>query len=58
MKTTIHIQKSHKGALHRWLGVAPGTKLSGAQIARATHSSDPHVRKMGYFAKNAAKFQH
>lgn len=41
----------HKGALHRALGVAEGTKISGAQLAKASNSSNPHVRRMAASAK-------
>lgn len=41
----------HKGALHRALGVAEGTKISRAELAKASNSSDPHVRRMAASAK-------
>lgn len=50
------IKKSHKGLLHKDLGVASGKKLTAAQIAKAKKSSSPAVRKRAVFAANARKW--
>lgn len=55
-KSGIHINPSHAGRLHKDLGVAPGKKLTQAQIDKAKHSSDPAVRKRATFADNARKW--
>ena len=49
----IHIKASHKGLLHKNLGVAKGKKISSAKIEKATHSKNPAVKKRAVFAKNA-----
>lgn len=41
----------NKGGLHRALGVPEGDKISDAQLARASNSSDAHVRRMAASAK-------
>lgn len=43
--------KVRKGALHRALGVPEGKKLSASEMARASHSSNPKVRRMAASAK-------
>lgn len=35
-----------KGALHRALGVPEGEKIPAKKLAAASHSKDPHVRRM------------
>lgn len=52
----IHIKPSHKGLLHKDLGVAAGTKLTGKEVAKAKDSSNPAERKRATFAANAAKW--
>ncbi len=41
----------NKGGLHRALGVPAENKISDAQLASASNSSDPHVRRMAASAK-------
>lgn len=55
---TIKIKPSHKGKLHKDLGVKQGKKLTSAQLAKAKHSSDPAERKRATFAENARKWNH
>ena len=43
---------SHKGMLHRALHVPEEDKIPAAKLAKAAHSSDPHMRHMAQFAKN------
>ncbi len=57
-KSSIHIKPSHKGMLHHDLGVAAGEKLPAAKVAKATHSSDPAVRRRAIFAQNAKSWGH
>jgi hypothetical protein len=46
------------GALHRHFGVSEDKPLTQAQKEEAANSSNPHLRKMGQFALNAAKWHH
>jgi len=54
----IHIKPSHKGRLHRALGVSPGKPIPPSGLQKALHSSNPHTRKMAQFAINAKKWNH
>lgn len=54
----IHIKPSHKGLLHKNLGVAAGHKIPAKALTKAKHSSDPAVRKRAVFAANAKKWHH
>lgn len=49
---TIHIKKKNKGKFTEY------KKRTGKTTEEALHSSDPKVRKMANFAKNAKKFKH
>ena len=51
------IKPSHKGMLHKALGVPEGQKIPLAKIEKALHSNDPHMRQMANFAKNARGFK-
>lgn len=53
----IRIKPSHKGLLHKDLGVKQGKKLTEKQIEKAEKSSDPAVRKRATFAENAKKWK-
>jgi hypothetical protein len=55
-KSKIHIKPSHKGELHKDLGVPQGQKLTLGAIMQAKKSSDPAVRKRATFAANARKW--
>lgn len=57
-KSGIHIKPSHKGKLHEALGVAPGKPIPAAKLEKATHSSNPALKKEAVFAKNAKGFKH
>jgi hypothetical protein len=48
----IHIKKSHEGRFTEY------KKRTGNTTAEALKSSDPHVRQMANFARNAAKWKH
>lgn len=52
------IAPSHKGRLHRALGVPAGQKISDASLQAALHSKNAHVRQMAQFASNAKSFKH
>lgn len=49
----IHIKPSHKGLLHKDLGVKSGSKIPEAKLKKAEHSKDPAVKKRAVFAENA-----
>ena len=51
-KDPIHIKPSHEGRFTEY------KKRTGQTTEEALHSSDPHVRKMANFARNAAKWKH
>ena len=52
----IHIKESHKGLLHKDLGVPQGQKIPASKIESATHSSNPVLKKRAVFAENAKKW--
>ena len=54
----IKIKPSHKGLLHKKLGVPQGKKIPAGKIAAAKKSSSPALRKEATFAQNAKKFKH
>jgi hypothetical protein len=49
---SIHIKKSHEGRFTAY------KKRTGKTTEEALHSSNPHVRQMANFARNAAKWHH
>lgn len=54
----IEIKKSHRGLLHKDLGVKEGSKIPAKKLASAKNSSDPAVRKRATFAENAKHWNH
>jgi hypothetical protein len=54
----IHIKPSHKGRLHRALGVPEGQPIPASKIAAAKNSSSSAVRKEATFAQNASHWNH
>lgn len=54
----INIKPSHKGLLHKALGVASGKPIPLQKEEAAKHSSNPKVRKEATFAINARGFKH
>jgi hypothetical protein len=54
----IHIKPSHKGLLHKDLGVKAGSKIPARKLEAAEHSSSPAVRKRAVFAENAKHWDH
>lgn len=55
---SINIKPSHKGLLHKDLGVPSGSKIPAKKLAAAKNSSDPAERKRAVFAANAKKWHH
>lgn len=55
---SINIKPSHKGLLHKKLGVKAGNKIPASKIAAAKNSSSPATRKQATFAANAKKWNH
>jgi hypothetical protein len=53
MKSKIKIKPSHKGLLHRDLGVPQGEKIPAGRLEQALRSASPAVRKRANFAKAA-----
>jgi len=53
----IHIKKSHKGLLHKNLGVPAGKKIPASKLKIKSTDSEA-VRKRKQFAINAKKFKH
>jgi hypothetical protein len=54
--TTIRIKPSHKGLLHKKLGVPQGKPIPAAKMAKAADSKSPALRKEVTFAENAKKW--
>ncbi len=54
----IHIKPSHKGLLHKDLGVPAGKPIPAAKLAKAKDSSDPAERRRATFAENAKNWSH
>ena len=55
---SIHIKASHKGLLHKDLGVAQGSPIPAKKLAKAAHSANPAERKRAVFAENAKHWKH
>jgi hypothetical protein len=54
----IHIKKSHRGLLHKELGVPQDHQIPAALLEQALHSANPALRKRARFAVNARRFKH
>lgn len=57
-RNPIEIKPSHKGLLHRDLGVPQGQPIPESRLEAARNSPDPKVRRRAVFAENAKKFNH
>ena len=57
-KSGIHIKKSHRGLLHKSLGIKQGEKIPHTTLMYAAGHASPAVRKRAQFALNAAKWHH
>ena len=55
---SINIKPSHKGLLHKMLGIPEGKKIPQSKLEAAAHSSNPKERERAQFALNAEKFNH
>lgn len=55
---SIKIKPSHKGLLHKSLGVAASKPIPAGKLAAAKDSPDPAVRKRATFAENAKHWKH
>ncbi len=53
MADPIRIKPSHKGKLHRALGVPADKPIPEPKLRAALHSKSPEVRKEANFASNA-----
>lgn len=49
----IKTKPSHKGLLHKELGVPAGKKISAKKLEKAENSKSAAVRKRAVFAENA-----
>lgn len=58
MKTSDMIKPSHKGMLHKMLGIPEGQKIPQNKLEAAAHSKNPTERKRAQFALNAEHFNH
>jgi len=54
----ITIKPSHKGLLHKKLGVPQGKKIPQAKLKKAAKSKSPKLREEADFAENAKTFDH
>lgn len=54
----IKIKKSHKGLLHKDLGVSADKPIPESKLQSAKKSSDPAERKRATFAENAKHWNH
>jgi hypothetical protein len=55
---TIKIKSSHKGKLHKALGVPAGQPIPLSKEEKAARSKNPTLRREAQFAINARKFKH
>jgi hypothetical protein len=49
-KSNPAVKPSHKGRLHRALGVPEGKTIPLSKLHRAMHSSSPHLKEMADYA--------
>lgn len=57
-KGGIKIKPSHKGLLHKDLGVAKDKPIPAKKLEKAEHSSNPTVKKRAVFAENSKGWSH
>jgi hypothetical protein len=57
-KSGIHIKESHKGLLHKDLGVPEGEKIPASKLEAAKKNASPSEMKRITFAENAKKWSH
>jgi hypothetical protein len=54
----IKIKPSHKGKLHRKLGILQGRPIPPGKLAEALDSKSNELREEAQFAKNAKGWKH
>ncbi len=54
----IRIKKSHKGLLHKKLGVPQGKPIPAGKLQEALHSRSASEREEAQFAENAKHWNH
>jgi len=54
-KRSIKIKPSHRGLLHKKLGVPQGKKIPASKLSKALHSKSVSLRKEAIFAENFGK---
>ena len=54
----IHIKPSHRGLLHKNLGVPAGEKIPEAKLEKAKEHASPAEKKRIVFAEDAKKWHH
>lgn len=54
----IRIKKSHRGLLHKDMGIPQDQPIPGARLAAAMKTASPAEKKRLVFAENAKKWNH
>lgn len=54
----IDIKPSHKGKLHKALGIPEGEDIPVERLKEAKNSKDPDIRREATFALNARHWHH
>lgn len=57
-KSPMEINPSHKGLLHKDLGVKQGAPIPEKKLEKGLHSNDPAEKKRAVFAENAKHWNH
>lgn len=55
---SIHIKPSHKGLLHKDLGIKQGKHIPLERLEKVAHSKNKKLRARAQFAINAKHFHH
>jgi len=55
---TINIKPSHKGLLHKKLGVPMDKPIPAGKLLKAEHSKSAALRREAQFAANARTWKH
>lgn len=54
----IAIKKSHRGRLHKALGIPEGQPIPLKLLMQKKHSENPAMRKMANFAATSRRWRH
>ncbi len=54
----IRIKKTHRGLLHKNLGIPEGSRIPVGRLKAAAKSKSAAIRKRAQFALNARKWDH